>query len=345
MNTEAEIRDAIEIIGAGHTDDWKIDPESHADSLGEKASELVTILRRTEVARTATEYNAADKEADMAQEKFKGTAERANRAVLATACVGAAVMILGILSKSTNQALWFAILGTAGVATGALAAMWLAQIRDGEMLRRWTENRARAESQRLEYFATIINFEPERDVRPEDKPTHIRLDLLKLEYFRRYLLDSQLAFYDKRSGEHRTEADKRLNESTLWTCAATVLTGAAGLLAVRWSYFAALAGGGIATAAVATMLTNTESVNRDRSNAQRYVNTGQKLVDISKQLTATREMVASGQNQALKNFYDASRDILMAEHSQWLEESKRRNSAIERLETQLSDLKKKLDEE
>lgn len=117
------------------------------------------------------------------------------------------------------------------------------------------------------------------------------------------------------------------------------MTGAAGLLAAKIPELAALAAGGIAATAVAAMFSNRELLSQYQANSQRYSNTREKLFDIAKHLTPTRELILAGHAEALRSIYEATREVLMAEHSQWLEGTKRIDLAIERLEGQLEDIR------
>ena len=336
MPASDQVEQAIKAIGPMQDDDWKIDPVAHVSQLGSEAPELCAVLQRSEVSRTAAEYVDKGREAVRSQKCYVRTAERANQAILVSGCIAALVMCLGtLINDDKDLSWWFAILGILGIGTGALAAMWLSRVRDGEMLRHWTHSRARAEAMRLDYFRAVLQAEPGEN----DNPT--RLTLLKLEYFRRFLLDSQLSYFRVRTGQHQESADRCLSQTTRWTCIATVMTGSAGLLAAKFPDLAALAAGGIAATAVASMFSNREFLSQHQANSQRYSNTREKLFDIAKQLTATRELILTGHAEVLRSIYEATREVLMSEHSQWLEGTKRIDLAIERLEGQLDDIRNK----
>ena len=73
------------------------------------------------------------------------------------------------------------MLALIGVATGGFASMSLFRVKEGRLLEDWMTARARAETKRLTYFNYIVNSSA--------GPLDIELELLKLEYFRRYQLD------------------------------------------------------------------------------------------------------------------------------------------------------------
>lgn len=81
------------------------------------------------------------------------------------------------------------------MATGALASMALFRVKEGRLLEDRMTAHARAETKRLSYFTWLV----EQSATPLD----IDLELLKLEYFRRYQLDLQIANYRTRRTEHR----------------------------------------------------------------------------------------------------------------------------------------------
>lgn len=80
------------------------------------------------------------------------------------------------------------------------------------------------------------------------------------------------------------------------------------------------------------MAAQRETVNQDRRNAEQYAATCVRLEGLTNQLTATRAAIASGDRTVLEIFFAALREVLLAEHTQWLEESKRRSAAIDKLE-------------
>jgi hypothetical protein len=145
-----------------------------------------------------------------------------NAAVLATGVIGALIMVAGMVEQRFDDAaLWplLLVLGLAALVSGALASMWLFRVREGQMLDDWMSERAHAETARLAYFATLAEL-------PGDGASELPLGLLKLEYFRRYQLDMQIAYYDPRPASdvdyplHPTGVELARESDFLFLCAA-----------------------------------------------------------------------------------------------------------------------------
>jgi len=73
------IQKAIDAIGEKEPDDWRMDPQSHAQLYENRAPKLSHILSMQNVADTAQQYNEADKRAGNAQCDFKGTVRNAGK--------------------------------------------------------------------------------------------------------------------------------------------------------------------------------------------------------------------------------------------------------------------------
>jgi hypothetical protein len=177
--------------------------------LNTSAPKLAVQLTRSAPVELARQYADADAEALAAERTFKRWVIRANWAVLATATVSALLMAVALLAGrlgGLTQATLI-VLALMGVASGGIASMALFQVKEGRLLEDWMTARARAETKRLSYFSYIVNS----SVGPLD----VQLELLKLEYFRRYQLDLQLAYYKIRRSGHRSSAEQTLNISAV----------------------------------------------------------------------------------------------------------------------------------
>jgi hypothetical protein len=188
--------------------------------------------------------------------------------------------------------------------------------------------RARAETKRLSYFSHIVNT----SVQPLDR----QLELLKLEYFRRYQLDLQLAYYKTRRSEHRDSAERTLGISAGSVLVAAIASGAAGVLGALRSEWAALGSVAVFGAALQAFAASRESINQDRRNAERYENTAQALQGLRERLDDVRLGIAAGSPSVLGAYVAAVHDQLSLEHRQWLEGAENMQVAVARLEKALS---------
>jgi SMODS and SLOG-associating 2TM effector domain 1 len=322
--------DAARIIGVGSPGDDGLSPLEHAEQLRTSAPKLAAILTRSAPVELARQYAEADTEALVAERTFKRWVIRANRAVLATATVSAllmaAALLAGRLGGLTQTIL--IVLALIGVATGGFASMSLFRVKEGRLLEDWMTARARAETKRLSYFSNIVNS----SVGPLD----LQLELLKLEYFRRYQLDLQLAYYKTRRSGHRNSAERTLDISAISVLVAAIASGAAGVLGALRSEWAALGSLAVFGAALQAFAAARESLNQDRRNAERYDNTAQALQGLRERLDDVRLGIAAGSPSVLGEYVAAVQDQLSLEHRQWLEGAENMQAAVARLEKALS---------
>ncbi len=350
MTGNEMIEEVRRIIGPEHKNDWKIAPLDHAKQYSETAPALSAILNDERINLVARRYTEDDKNARDAQAGFMNAAKRANQSVLAIACLGAILLVAGVfftgqtaaadqtagLNQALIQRIVFIGLGVLSILLVIVAQRWLLMLRQGDLLKAWMTKRARAESQRIQYFKAVVAMEP-----PIASPK-VSIDLLKLEYFRRYLINSQINYFTKRSRDHRQAAKTMLNGSTWAVALGTGMMALSGFLAPENSRFAALAALGIIATAVAAYITNREAINQDQRNAERYFNTTRLLEDeLIPNLKEARKLAAAGNTDAVMAVLDSASEILTDEHRQWMADIDRRNMAIARLEKTLKDLESK----
>jgi hypothetical protein len=221
MTPEEMIDGAKDALGGDRADDYIIQPSNHAKELAAKAPWLAGALGRSDMSVIAEQYERKDREANEGQVVFKTTASRANWAVLLTACFSTLLLIVGPLKSIAGFPVGtvLAILGVCGVVSGGLGSMWVYRAREGKLLDRWMSARAGAETLRRQYFEAITNLDL------PDKSSPITPALLEFEYFRRYQLDVQIAFYERRARDHRRDADRLLHVSAYSVALASVSVG------------------------------------------------------------------------------------------------------------------------
>jgi hypothetical protein len=322
--------DAARIIGSGGPGDYGLSPVEHAAQLKDSAPQLAALLTRSAPVELARQYADADTEALAAERTFKRWVIRANWAVLATATVSALLMAAALLADrlgGLTQTILI-VLALIGVATGGFASMSLFRVKEGRLLEDWMTARARAETKRLSYFNYIVNSSA--------GPLDIQLELLKLEYFRRYQLDLQLAYYKTRRSGHRNSAERTLDISAGSVLVAAIASGAAGVLGALRSEWAALGSLAVFGAALQAFAAARESLNQDRRNAERYDNTAQALLGLRERLDDVRLGIAAGSTSVLGEYVSAVQDQLSLEHRQWLEGAENMQAAVARLDKALS---------
>jgi SMODS and SLOG-associating 2TM effector domain 1 len=322
--------DAAGIIGNGSPGDYPLSPVEHAEQLKTSAPKLAALLTRSAPVELARQYAEADTEALTAERTFKRWVIRANWAVLATATASALLMAVALLTGTLGglAQTTLIVLALIGVAAGGIASMSLFRVKEGRLLEDWMTARARAETKRLSYFSYIVNSSLQ--------PLDLQLELLKLEYFRRYQLDLQLAYYKTRRLGHRNSAERTLSISAGSVLVAAIASGAAGVLGALRSEWAALGSLAVFGAALQAFAASRESINQDRRNAERYENTAQALQGLRERLDDVRLRISAGSTSVLGEYVGAVQDQLSLEHRQWLEGAENMQAAVARLEKALS---------
>jgi hypothetical protein len=154
----------------------------------------------------------------------------------------------------------------------------------------------------------------------------------------RYLLDDQRAWLGARAAQHRRSSEW----TSLWGGVATALAFVGGSAAVIGGFEpgkAWLAIAGVIGAAVAAYAANREAQRRDRANAHRYERTQAVLDGLAARDDAVAQEIASGTADALVAFTEAVAEPLAAEHKEWIEASAQAQTAIDKLDARLQELR------
>ncbi|MFQ5603836.1 MAG: hypothetical protein ACE5HS_11255 [bacterium] len=348
MSFKKNIELAIQVIGENTNDDYKIDPTAHVGEFEQTAPEICEILKKSKVQAVAEEYKKWDQLAIAAQNKFKSLSRWTSWTIIGSAICAAGVLVISILAEGaavsggdnpvltgSSRALT-AIFALGGIFFGASASSLLNLIRSGRLLEKWMQNRAEAEMRRLKYFKLVTSPQSELPAN-----TSAPVPLLQLEYFRRFQLDVQKTFYTTRGGQHDSSAQKALLFSSLAMGVAALANGASGYLGSTMSIkLTAVAAISIVAKAFVTKISNTEALNQDSRNAERYQRTASVLRHLRGRLDDVRTQVAQGNLDTLANFVEAVHEQLSLEHRQWLENQAQAGTAIGHFEKQLNELKK-----
>jgi hypothetical protein len=312
MTRDELINKAYEVIGKGQPDDYILDPKGHAKWLAGNAPVLAAILERPQLTVSIEQYEQNDADAKAAQALFKATAQRADLAVFVAVCLSAALLVAQTLAPpNIAKPLMIGMSGCA-VICGALASMWLFKVREGAMLENWMTARAAAEARRLSYFGSVTSAQSTSD-------SAIPLPLLQVEYFRRYQLELQRAFFRKRSRDFQQAASRILGLSAfavlLGSLASGLGGGLGGVLGGPWVSIAAL---GTVAAGLSSFAASREGLGQNRRNAERYKKTLAALDDLTSKLDDVRNAAATGAHEPVQAFVAAIHEQLLLEHQQWL---------------------------
>jgi hypothetical protein len=316
---------AIELIGEEAPENYALDLAAHADRY-QNIPALATLLRSARLRAIRLQFEQANDAAAAAQTRYKTNMGSANMAVLIAATLSGLMMAAQIAIPIRGTVL---VLGILSALSGAAATMWLSRVRQGNMLDTWMQRRAEAETRRLSYFNVVT--EP-NGANPPDTD----LDLLRLEYFRRYQLDVQKNFYQFRGDAHRAAADKTLDQGSL----AVALSALASLLTAGfgsvYGFATALGVVGVLGAALSSYAGSREALSQDRRNGERYARTRTALGALEEKLDEVRKAVAAGNAQALKEFASAVNEQVSLEHRQWLEATEAARTAVAKLDEALA---------
>ena len=217
--------EAIRIIAAA-PEHGPLRPLEYAEALPPRAAALARVLMDEKIVEAARRYQRADKRAITAQRWFVWIGKTAAYTGFLAAVLGGA--LLYIASDASGPSLF---------AVGALQFGFLVVSLTGSLalyavkpFRAWRKERGQAEAERLNIFTLFMSDtsaagESEAPLLP-----------LKLECFRRHLLDDQLAYFKWRGPQHRRVARRwfRLRVLALILIGAACLPLLARLEAFSW---------------------------------------------------------------------------------------------------------------
>lgn len=322
---------AIEAIGPQRPVDWKLAPKTHAGSLKDSvnAGPLIRILQRPDLEQIIDAYEAADQAALVAQARYKRVARLA--AIASFLAIALAAVMLLPRTGGVSEGMTTTAVGAQFVclAVSMLASLWLGWRKPFEA---WMQQRAEAETQRIRLF---------RRVTEADEPTNaneLPLLPLQLEYFRRFQLDVQRLYYDKRGRQHRAAVRRRL----IWRGIALLLILCAALpvlwtlqgkdwlppavtpllvamppkteLAQRLFLSLGLIGG-----AMQGLLAAQSLISYDERNGARYHDTWQNLEALSgRPLDEARNAAAGGQRERALTLIALAHGQISSEHREWV---------------------------
>jgi hypothetical protein len=320
-------------------------PLSHAE-IGEfaaRSAALGRLLGANEVLRILAAYEREDQRATDAQRRFFRVAAHLNTSVLTTAVISAVILALGVLQPWLHKVVtpWFAqaipgaliALGFIGLLAGGYAAARLYELSAGDLAGDWMRSRARAERLRSEYFDRIA-----ARAAAADTPTQGAA----LELVITHLLKQQLLYFADRGKCHEEAAARWLRWAAFASGIASVGVAAGGMAgAAGEPWILAIAALGAIGGGVAAFAAAQEAIGQERQRAQRFRNNVDALELIARRIDDTRAAVAAGSSEALVTFTSAVNQQLALELGQFLEGGESIRAAINKLNEQIEDNRKR----
>lgn len=361
----AECQKAIDALGHNEADNFRLEAEDGArrhierlEPLRIKTQPLVNVLRSAPVQQAIAGYLDFDKQAVSARRKY----ERQRMVMLAPIAVALAVCLFSFIAPERQIAIWLA--GGGGEQNAALVEsirLWLLQIstwlvfglliltaalaiflEPGPSYSRWMEARGEAEGMRRKMFERVIEA-PAQAIVGAVEPL-----LLKLEYFRRYQLEIQQAYFHRKCREHRA----RLSSARTLQIACIALLAVWGLLIIGavaagkseqgavtlpllGSRFGLQASGlvqsverfgiDVSAIAAATLLAlvyvgvlYVGHLGKSARNSTRFDIMGENLDELFKDLDKVRRAAAQGDTAAVRSFVERVHSVLSVENADWI---------------------------
>lgn len=317
---------------------YALDPAAKAAHMQPAAGPLVRILSDRGLAKLVTGYERDDQAAVDAQKVYR----RWHWLAIITRY---GIIILGILALSFTQPLRRFVGEDLKLWLGAALVLQLLlflatlliglYVRSSRPLERWMRLRAFAEAKRLAFFEWIMQ-RPQMVLDGE-----VELLPLKLELIVRYLLEPQLAYFQRRAAE--LGRGSGLNRASLvilgliilYTIVQIALSVAMllGLYTPPFSFDPDLAmGRALIGSAFAVLIASTTIAKLDERNALRYVQTADNLTALaSTHLQRARDAAARGDERSVDAFVRLVAEQVGFGSAEWLsiEELKEIAASIE----------------
>jgi len=311
-------------IGEWQSDDWRLEPRAQAKMLPAAARQLTDVLISSALEAIKQSHDLADRDAVNAQAEYKSSGRRAIYLYSAAAIFGALVLYA---STDAAPGSFVAIVGAkvrlpllvlqALSLGGAVYFTYL--LRENAPFDRWMESRATAESERRRLFEEVLAA----PAPPKKSDDEIELLPLKLEYFRRYHLETQLNYFLERVDHHETAARRFVTGGALLAFVTTLGVALGGLASDLGQWIAPVALIGVSAPVLAAANANLKLLSQDRRNAIRYRNAAGKLREKQIAIMEVRTKVQGGDVDSLRTFCAEVCDIISLENSEWLALSKK----------------------
>lgn len=322
--------DARDIIGKNDSQDWQLAPEAHAADLPPEAGALARILQRPSIHTLMSAFQEADALAVSAQKRYRFWGRLGIYAIAAAALIGTALIVQvdGFFGPSAK---WIVLtMQYIALVISVIAAQWLQIARPFE---EWMANRGKAEIARIQIFDEVLSADEELHG-PQEKSVLP----LQFEYFRRYQLDVQRAYYKGRGEQHRRASGSAgfwkwlsISLTILWLLICTVAL--AHFAADQgWtdlpSWLAFIDLGrfepwiialGVVASSVYAANSARSLMDLDARNAARYKTVSDNLEYVTVELMELSRTAANqGDRDTVLAFVRRVQDLLASEHKEWV---------------------------
>ena len=334
---------AIDAVGVYEpADDWKIAPQLHAKELPAAAGPLIRILERPALRNIMENFTSADAAAVKYQRAYKRWGRLAiflNAAAIVTGSIALLGQNIGeklaeFLPNIGFYGQYVALAQFIAVFGALIAAQIVIRLRPYE---KWMHARAEAE------LARIALFEEVAGAHEDAQENELPVLPLKLEYFRRYQLETEIDYYGGRGAEHDRAAAARATRNDLYASVSAFAAAPISFFAVQLlgedinqALGGYVAGGdqqllsspflsellffaGVVAAALMSAAGSFSLLSQNRRNASRYLVTGDNLAYLRDEyLPKARAAAAEGDDAAVLEFVGAVNDLISSEHTEWI---------------------------
>lgn len=332
MNNRELIVKTKKIIGEQSPIDYILQPGEHVKEYEHQAPEFAEILKSAKLESIRSEFEIWNKRALACQKEFRHWSSYANLSAFLT--VVFTTLILAFNAIVNKDFMYYSqvvvVLTVLSIVFTAVAGGTLYRIKTGSLLQLWMSGRASAETLRVDYFNQIVQF--------KTNPDNTFLSLLKLEYFRRYQLDTELAYYTIRSRQNLSLANKTLSYSTWLLIGSTVAVAIGGFLGKLNSSLIAITSFGLIFQALSSKITTKSAFYQYGKNAESFERTRSILSRLRGRLDDIRELVALGDNNALIEYTSMINEQISLEHRLWIDSF---NERITTIDTMVEEMKNK----
>ena len=323
--------------------DWVLDPLLHMDLLADpvQTAPLIRILGSDKVLEVATAYKTADEAALNWQAGYRFWGRVGIAATFVATIVGALYLFpFGKVLEQSDYKSLLLVLEIAALAIMFFTTQWLS-FRGHHQT--YLNERAKAELQRFALFQKVMAAPKIPPEVPE--PEALPLLPLKLEYFRRFLFEDQLGYYEDNSEKNLAKARRAKhlrNASHLVYIIATAATLPAMMVILQkagwidWDWLNSLMqqhiwitsfsnaadkyllGIGVLVSAVHTLTTANSRLELNERNAARYRFAAKFLTEQKRDhLELVRDAADKGDHVVVQEFMEEITKELTEEHIAW----------------------------